>query len=138
MAVIRVEKTKDYTTMGNYHFREKDMSFKAKGVLSTMLSLPDDWDYTMEGLAALASDGIDSVRTALKELERFGYVEIKRTRDELGRLRGTQYIVHEKPILAKSKLESPVLDNPVLENPILDKPICWNKKIVVQKLGSKK
>ena len=107
MAVIRVEKTKDYTTMGNYHFREKNMSFKAKGILSTMLSLPDDWDYTMEGLATLASDGIDSVRTTLKELERFGYVEIKRTRDDQGRLRGTEYVIHEKPIL-----EKPILENP--------------------------
>jgi len=117
MAVIRVEKTKDYTTMGNYHFREKNMSFKAKGILSTMLSLPDDWDYTMEGLATLASDGIDSVRTTLKELERFGYVEIKRTRDDQGRLRGTEYVIHEKPILENPTLEKPILEKPILENP---------------------
>ena len=126
MAVIRVEKTKDYTTMGNYHFREKNMSFKAKGILSTMLSLPDDWDYTMEGLATLASDGIDSVRTTLKELERFGYVEIKRTRDDQGRLRGTEYVIHEKPILENPTLEKPILEKPILENPTLEKPILEN------------
>ena len=132
MAVIRVEKTKDYTTMGNYHFREKNMSFKAKGILSTMLSLPDDWDYTMEGLATLASDGIDSVRTTLKELERFGYVEIKRTRDDQGRLRGTEYVIHEKPIL-----EKPILENPTLEKPILEKPILENPRQLNTNLNTK-
>ncbi len=130
MAVIRVEKTKDYTTMGNYHFREKNMSFKAKGILSTMLSLPDDWDYTMEGLATLASDGIDSVRTTLKELERFGYVEIKRTRDDQGRLRGTEYVIHEKPILEKPILENPTLEKPILEKPILENPRQLNTNIL--------
>ncbi|MDE7205151.1 MAG: conserved phage C-terminal domain-containing protein [Lachnospiraceae bacterium] len=121
-----MEKTKDYTTMGNYHFREKNMSFKAKGMLSTMLSLPDDWDYTMEGLAALGSDGIDSVRSTLKELERFGYVEVMRTRDELGRLRGTEYVIHEKPVPKDPVLENPILEEPILENPILEEPILEN------------
>ena len=122
MAVIRVEKTKDYTTMSNYHFKEKDMSLKAKGLLSTMLSLPEDWDYTEEGLAALCRDGRDSIRSALKELESFGYVETTRVRDEKGRLRGTEYIVREKPTLEKPTLEKPTLEEPTLEKPMLEKP----------------
>ena len=122
MAVIRVEKTKDYTTMSNYHFKEKDMSLKAKGLLSTMLSLPEDWDYTEEGLAALCRDGRDSIRSALKELESFGYVETTRVRDEKGRLRGTEYIVREKPTLEEPTLEEPTLEKPILEKPMLEKP----------------
>lgn len=156
MAIIRIEKTKDYTTMSNYHFREKDMSLKAKGLLSLILSLPEDWDYTLDGLAMLCKDGKDSVRTALNELEEFGYVETARIRDEKGRLRGTEYVVREKPAsnppekekpdpeeadrddgmpeepaaekptLENPVLEKPMLENPTLENPALEKPMLEN------------
>ena len=146
MAIIRVEKTKDYTTMSNYHFREKDMSLKAKGLLSLILSLPEEWDYTLAGLSMLCRDGKDSVRTALTELEEFGYVETARVRDEKGRLQGTEYIVREipvsslpekeepvleeptleKPALEKPTLEKPILENPTLENPTLEKPTLEN------------
>lgn len=144
MAVIRVEKTKDYTTMSNYHFREKDMSLKAKGLLSMILSLPEDWDYTLEGLSLLCKDGVDSVRTALRELKEFGYVETARVRDEKGHLRDAEYVVYEKPVTAseaeqspvaaeheekeeeKPVLEEPVLEEPVLEEPTLEKPILEN------------
>ncbi len=146
MAIIRVEKTKDYTTMSNYHFREKDMSLKAKGLLSLILSLPEEWDYTLAGLSMLCRDGKDSVRTALTELEEFGYVETARVRDEKGRLQGTEYIVREipvsslpekeepvleeptleKPVLEKPTLEKPILENPTLENPTLEKPTLEN------------
>ncbi len=146
MAIIRVEKTKDYTTMSNYHFREKDMSLKAKGLLSLILSLPEEWDYTLAGLAMLSKDGKDSVRTALTELEEFGYVETARIRDEKGRLKGTEYIVREmpvssipdkeasvlkeptleKPVLEEPTLEKPVLEEPALEKPILEKPTLEN------------
>ncbi len=136
MAIIRVEKTKDYTTMSNYHFREKDMSLKAKGLLSLILSLPEEWDYTLAGLAMLSKDGKDSVRTALTELEEFGYVETARVRDEKGRLKGTEYIVREMPVssipekkvsvLEEPMLEKPVLENPTLENPTLEKPTLEN------------
>ena len=147
MAIIRVEKTKDYTTMSNYHFKEKDMSLKAKGLLSLILSLPEEWDYTLAGLSMLCKDGKDSVRTALSELEDFGYVETARVRDEKGRLRGTEYVVYERPVsslpgkesadreadleepvleepaLGKPMLEKPALEEPVLEKPTLEKPI---------------
>ena len=123
MAIIRVEKTKDYTTMSNYHFREKDMSLKAKGLLSLILSLPEEWDYTLAGLSMLCRDGKDSVRTALTELEEFGYVETARVRDEKGRLQGTEYIVREIPVSSLPEKEEPVLEEPTLEKPALEKPI---------------
>ena len=138
MAIIRVEKTKDYTTMSNYHFKEKDMSLKAKGLLSMILSLPEDWDYTLEGLTMLCRDGKDSVRTALNELMEFGYVETARVRDEKGRLRGTEYVVYEIPVSKDSASEEPVeediiteetlkeepaLGEPILEKPTLEEPI---------------
>lgn len=126
MAIIRVEKTKDYTTMSNYHFREKDMSLKAKGLLSLILSLPEEWDYTLAGLAMLSKDGKDSVRTALTELEEFGYVETARIRDEKGRLKGTEYIVREMPVSSIPEKEVSVLEEPTLEKPILEEPILEN------------
>lgn len=77
--IIRVERTKNFTVMSNHHFKNKKLSLKAKGLLSLMLSLPDDWNYSMKGLATLSKDGIDSVRTAMKELETQGYVEKDRS-----------------------------------------------------------
>ena len=74
MAVFRVEKTKDFTVMSNHHLRNTELSLKAKGLLSLMLSLPEDWDYTTKGLAHICRDGVDSITTALKELERHGYL----------------------------------------------------------------
>jgi hypothetical protein len=126
VAIIRVEKTKDYTTMSNYHFREKDMSLKAKGLLSLILSLPEEWDYTLAGLSMLCRDGKDSVRTALTELEEFGYVETARVRDEKGGLQGTEYIVREIPVSSLPEKEEPVLEEPTLEKPALEKPILEN------------
>ena len=74
MAVFRVEKSRGYTVMSNHHLRNKELSLKAKGLLSLMLSLPEDWDYTTKGLAHICKDGVDSITTALKELERHGYL----------------------------------------------------------------
>ena len=116
MPVIRVEKTSNYTIMANYHFKERGLSLKAKGIMSLMLSLPDDWDYTVEGLATLSKDGISSVRSALKELENFHYLVVERERDKKGILRGTVYTLHEKPIVEKPIVEKPILDKPILEN----------------------
>ena len=95
--IIRVERTKNFTVMSNHHFKNKNLSLKAKGLLSLMLSLPDDWNYNMKGLATLSKDGIDSVRTAMKELENQGYVEKDRSRNEAGCYQGTVYIVREVP-----------------------------------------
>ena len=89
MAIMRINKTTDYTVMSNYHFREKGMSLKAKGLLSLMLSLPEDWDFTVKGLANLNKDGVDGVRAALEELKTFGYLRVTRERNEKGQVSGT-------------------------------------------------
>lgn len=129
MSVIRIEKNSNYTVMANYHFKEKGLSLKAKGIMSLMLSLPDDWDYTVEGLATLSKDGINSVRSALKELENFHYLVMERERDKKGILRGTVYTLYEKPILDKPILDKPILDEPILDEPILEKRTQLNTNL---------
>ena len=97
MAVFRVEKTKDFTIMSNHHLRNPNLSLKAKGLLSLMLSLPEDWDYTTKGLAQICKEGVDSIGTALKELERYGYLTRRRLRCENGQLweiLSTRYMRH--------------------------------------------
>ena len=86
MAVFRVERNKGYTVMSNHHLRNKELSLKAKGLLSQMLSLPEDWDYTLKGLSLINREKIDAIREAIKELERAGYIVRSRERDEKGRL----------------------------------------------------
>ena len=108
MAVFRVERNTGYTVMSNHHLRNKELSLKAKGLLSQMLSLPEDWDYTLAGLSYINREKIDAIREAVRELERAGYIQRSRERDEKGRLRGTDYIIYEQP---------PNLDLPTLENP---------------------
>ena len=96
--IVRVHKTKDYTIMANYHLRDKNLSLKAKGLLSYMLSLPDSWDYSIKGLETTLKEGREAIRAALKELEKFGYLNRKRLRDEQNRLLpGCEYIIYEKP-----------------------------------------
>ena len=126
MAVFRVERTRDYTVMSNHHLKNKALTLKAKGLLSLMLSLPDDWDYTLRGLAHISIEKIDAIREAVKELEREGYITRCRERDEQGKLRGTEYIISEKPILEKPTLENPMLGNPTLEKPTLENPTQLN------------
>ena len=97
MAVFRVEKTKNYTVMSNHHLRDKSLSLKAKGLLSLMLSLPEDWDYTTKGLARICRDGVDSIRSAVQELEQRGYVSRRRIRNGKGQLGDIEYTIREKP-----------------------------------------
>lgn len=117
VAVIRVHKTKDYTVMSNAHFREKKMSLKAKGLLSQMMSLPDDWDYSIMGLTTLSKDGKDSVMSALNELEKFGYLKRTRLTDEHGRFAGYDYDIFEQPQGEKPYAENPNTEKPNAENP---------------------
>lgn len=124
MAVFRVERTAGYTVMSNHHLRNKDLSLKAKGLLSQMLSLPEDWDFTLAGLSYINREKIDAIREAIRELEKAGYVIRTRERDDKGRLRGADYVIYEQPQQTASDL--PVLDNPMLENPTLEKPILEN------------
>ena len=130
MSVFRVEKTKGYTVMSNHHLRNHTLSLKAKGLLSQMLSLPDDWDYTLQGLAQINKESIDAIREAVRELERAGYIERSRERDERGCLRGTVYTIYEQPHAEPTPeeptQEKPALDNPTLEKPMLDKPTLEN------------
>lgn len=127
MAVFRVEKTKDFTIMSNHHLRNTELSLKAKGLLSLMLSLPEDWDYTTKGLAHICKDGVDSITTALKELERHGYLTRQRLRYDNGQLGDIEYTIHEQPVSTENtglspKRENPRQVNPVQVNPELVKP----------------
>ena len=97
MAVFRVERTNNYTVMSNYHLRDKTISFKAKGLLSMMLSLPEKWDYTLQGLAHINREQLDAIRQAVHELEQAGYIVRVRERDSRGRLRGAEYTIYEQP-----------------------------------------
>ena len=130
MAVFRVERNKGYTVMSNHHLRNKELSLKAKGLLSQMLSLPEDWDYTLAGLSHINRESIDAIRTAVWELEKAGYIVRSRERDEKGRLRGTDYVIFEQPqtppVSDLPTLENPTLDNPTLEKPTLEKPTLEN------------
>ena len=129
MAVFRVEKNKGYTVMSNHHLRNRDLTLKAKGLLSQMLSLPEDWDYTLAGLSLINREKIDAIREAVRELERAGYIVRSRERDEKGRLRGAEYVIYElpqPPTLDLPTLENPTFDNPTLENPTQEKPTLEN------------
>lgn len=95
--VFRVEKTANYTVMSNTHLKDRRLSYKSKGLLSVILSLPPDWDYTITGLAVIAADGVDSVKTAVRELEQYGYVTRTQLRDEFGRMAQNEYRVYENP-----------------------------------------
>ena len=134
MAVFRIDKTKNYTVMANYHLRDTSLSLKAKGLLSLMLSLPEGWDYTTKGLACICKDGVDSICSTVKELEKAGYVQRRRLRNELGHLTEIEYTILEKPVRPSSSEESalpdssakagtpPKREKPVLDDPVLDIP----------------
>ena len=110
MGVIRVEKNKNFTVMSNYHFKDKDLSWKAKGILSLMLSLPEDWDYSISGLATLSTDGVTATRTAIQELEKCGYLTRTPVRQN-GKIIDWDYIVYEYPQLEKLPLENLTVEN---------------------------
>ena len=116
--------------MSNHHLRNKELTLKAKGLLSQMLSLPEDWDYTLAGLSFINREKIDAIREAVKELERAGYIVRSRERDEKGRLRGADYVIFEQPqtppVSDLPTLENPTLDNPTLEKPTQEKPTLEN------------
>ncbi|MCL2053023.1 MAG: DUF6017 domain-containing protein [Oscillospiraceae bacterium] len=134
MSVFRVEKTKDYTVMSNYHLKDKSLSLKGKGLLSLMLSLPPEWDYSLAGLAYICKDGIDSVRSAVSELEKLGYLTKIRIRNEKGQLTETEYTIYEAPASVQPKLENPMLDKPRRGKPVLENPTQYNNhKSTIQK-----
>lgn len=122
MSVMRVHKNSNFTVMSNYHFKEKKMSLKAKGLLSLMLSLPEEWDYSVSGLATLSKDGKDSVMSALSELEKFGYLKRTRLTNEKGQFAGIEYNIYEEPQREKPISANPISAKSIEENPISEKP----------------
>ena len=126
MAVFRIDKTRDYTVMSNHHLRNTELSLKAKGLLSLMLSLPENWDYTTKGLAAICKDGIDSISSCIRELEKHGYIIRERMRNEKGQLTTIEYTILEQPKNTPPELEKPIRENPVLDIPAQVEPIQEN------------
>lgn len=120
MATFRVHKNANYTVMSNHHLRNKGLSLKAKGLLSLMLSLPNDWDYSIKGLATLSNDGKDAVMSTLNELEKFGYLIRTRSTNEKGQFQGYEYDIYEDP------KDRPFSDPPKAENPYTENPNTGN------------
>ena len=126
MAVCRVERNRNYTTMSNYHLRAPCLSNKARGLLSTMLSLPKKWDYTTRGLAAICKDGVDGITAQLKELEQCGYLVRHRIRDANGRITDMEYIIYERPHPSSPDTEKPDMVKPDMALPGLETPAQSN------------
>lgn len=120
MAVFRVDKNRNYTVMSNYHLRDTNMSLKAIGLLSKMLSLADEWDYTTRGLAAICKEGVDAIGAALKELEKCGYLVRRQLRDSHGRIVDTEYTIFEYPHTTSPDTASPDTENPDMDHPDTD------------------
>lgn len=127
MAVIKVVKNSNYTVMSNYHLRDMNLSNKTRGLLATMLSLPPNWNFTIEGLSVICKDGI---RTQLKELEEYGYLVRSRQRNEKGQLKGAEFFIYEEPQTNEPIGEKPILENPTQEKPIQENPMQINKEII--------
>ena len=131
MAVFRVERTRDYTVMCNHHLKDSGLSLKAKGLLSMMLSLPDEWNYSTRGLAAICKEGVDAIGKVLKELEQAGYIVRRQLRSADGRICDTEYTIYEQPRPPDTALpdtENPYLDIPDMEQPDTDNPAQLNTK----------
>ena len=126
MAVFRVEKTKDFTVMSNYHLRDKNLSLKAKGLLSQMLSLPEEWDYTLAGLACINKESKDAIRSAVNELEQAGYITRRQTTTEGGRFGCNEYLIRERPVLPSPLPENPTTVNPQTAAPMPENPTQLN------------
>lgn len=120
MAVFRVEKNHSYTVMANHHLRDERLSLKSKGLLSLILSLPDDWRISIEGMTQFSSDGKDAIRSAIRELTDAGYITRAQTHSEAGTFSGYDYIVHETPAASPSSgfptMEKPTTENSTLRN----------------------
>lgn len=120
MAVFRVEKNHSYTVMANHHLRDERLSLKSKGLLSLILSLPDDWRISIEGMTQFSADGKDAIRSAIRELTDAGYITRAQTHSEAGTFSGYDYVVHETPVASPSSgfptMEKPTTENPTLRN----------------------
>ena len=126
MAVFRIERTRDYTVMSNHHLRNHELSLKAKGLLSMMLSLPDDWNYTTRGLAKICKEGVDAIGNALRELETAGYIVRHQLRDRQGRISDTEYVIYEQPQPRQLETPGPDTAEPDTASPDTEKPAELN------------
>lgn len=138
MAVIRVNKTGDYTVMSNVHFKEKEMSLKAKGLLSLMLSLPDSWDYSISGLCAICKENQTAIKSTLNELKQFGYLVVTKllpNETESGRFEYT-YDIYEKP--QKQAIDKQGAENLSVESLSVENQRQLNTDISSTDLSSKK
>ncbi len=122
MAVYRVNKTRGYTVMANFHLRDKNLSLKAVGLLSKMLSFNDGWKFSTRGLASICKEGPDAILSALRELESCGYLVRHRQRDAKGRMSNTVFEIYEEPQPVSPRTENPHMENPDMDNPDMDKP----------------
>ncbi|MCD7918741.1 MAG: helix-turn-helix domain-containing protein [Clostridiales bacterium] len=120
MPVFRVEKNTNYTTMSNYHLRDRNLTLKAKGLLSLCLSLPETWDYSVRGLVAICKEGKDSIVKILQELEQYGYLERHQLRRDDGKMGGIEYVIYEMP--REPCTEKPCAGNPDTVKPDTDNP----------------
>ena len=140
MAVFRVERTKGFTVMSNYHLNDKTISLKAKGLLSQMLSLPESWDFTLRGLACINKESLDAIRTAVLELEEHGYITRRQKRGENGKLSKIEYTIYEQPQQKQPlspRLENPnTVPQPRLEKPCLENPNTGNPNTVLPHTGN--
>lgn len=128
MAVFRIERTRDYTVMSNHHLRNANLSLKAKGLLSMILSLPEEWNYTTRGLASICKEGVDAIGSALKELETAGYIVRRQLRGTNGRITDTEYVIYEQPQpdMSQPDTASPDTGNPDMDKPDTEKPAELN------------
>ena len=138
MAVYRVNKNRSYTVMANYHLRDKNLSLKAVGLLSKMLSFNDGWQFSTKGLSAICKEGPDAVLAALRELEDHGYLVRHRQRDAKGRMSNTVFEIYEQPQpvsphMGNPDVDNPDMENPHMENPHKDKPAQLNTNQVITK-----
>ena len=134
MAVYRVERTRDYTVMSNYHLKDTTLSLKAKGLLSMFLSFPEDWNYSTRGLAKICKEGVEAVGNTIKELEKVGYIVRRQLRGANGRITDTEYIIYEKPQTPEPSppdtvtpdMVPPDTENPDVAGPDMDAPHMEN------------
>ncbi len=131
MSVFKIEKNKNYTVMSNYHLRDRDLSYKAKGLLSFMLSLPEDWDYSLAGLCSISKESRDRIRSILKELQEHHYVEIEKVRGDKGYFE-YNYLIYEIPhfIDLENEQNNPDMENPHLDNPNVETATQINTNII--------
>lgn len=120
MSKFKIEKNKNYTIMSNYHLRDKNLSYKAKGLLSFMLSLPEDWDYSINGLVAISKEGVKAIRNILQELQNYGYLRIQKSQNKYGQFE-YEYLIYEYPDTQKGDMD--------LGDVVKDTQINTNKEI---------